>query len=491
MSRQGKLNSQETSRRQLLKSMAITASATALGAVGGDSLAKANQTSKSSLIAGIDPANIVDEYQARELDALSDADIYRQVASIVSRPQAQGINSFSLHAPLELMARYGLLPLVEPHERPLARLQMVASGAAYEAGVKTVGTPQSIGPFPDLTTASREFTRVFNAGEADAMEAIVLQIAAQFSTASLIHLLTPLALPTLTGASHSHIGLWLLLRHGRMGEAGDASLLRAAARRIAADPNGQLTSFSGMAIQGSKPLNQSLVEIESEIFAKLSDPPRGKQGTTSLRTLMEAGEANGNADRFFGDFIKHDLTSEQMDASFRAVLRICAHSMLQDDVNQAKFGWSHCLTLPQAACGLSSLNMDRKLALAATLVWISAYRSELSSRRLDFTWMPRKIDESMSIREALHSSPDVAAARVWHADFAEYPLIIQSLATQASIRNDQHLVKYSRACIDMGSFDPTHKHLYLAAAAYLCALWINESPQEKIRNNLLDGRNTN
>ena len=282
----------------------------------------------------------------------------------------------------------------------------------------------------------------------------MLQIAAQFGTASLVHLLTPLALPTLTGASHSHIGLWLLLRHGRAGEAGDAALLRAAARRIAADPKGQLSSFSGMAIAGSKPLNQPAFEIEKEIFAKLSDPPRGELGTPSLRPLLEAGEATGNADRLFGDFITHDLTSEQMDAAFRAVLRVCAHSMLQDDISHAKFGWSHCLTLPQAACGLSSLNMDRKLALAATLVWITAYRSVLSTRRLDFTWAPEKSAEPISVVEALHTSPTVAAARVWHAEASELPLIMRTLATQASIRNDQHLVKYTRACFDMGSFDP-------------------------------------
>jgi hypothetical protein len=502
MSHRRKSTSSATSRRDLLKTMGITASTMTLGASFGDRSARADQSATSlsatgsgrsrnyRLVAGIDPANIVDEYRSRELDTVSDADIYRQVVAIVSQPQAQGINSFALHAPLELMARYGLLSLIEPSERPLARLQMVASASVYESGVETVGPPKRIEPFSNLSEASREFTRTFTTGDPDGMEALVLQIAAQFGSASLIHLLTPLALPTLTGASHSHIGLWLLLRHGRVGEAGDAALLRAAARRIAADPKGQLTSFSGMAITGSKPLDQPAAEIEREIFAKLSDPPRGKPGTASLRPLIEAGEATGNADRLFGDFVKHDLTDEQMDAAFRAVLRVCAHSMLQDDISQAKFGWSHCLTLPQAACGLSSLNMDRKLALAATLVWITAYRSVLSTRRLDFNWVPQKIAEPTSLIDALHTSPAVAAACVWYADASELPLIMRTLATQASIRNDQHLVKYTRACFDMGSFDPVHKLLYLAAAAHLCGLWIRENPTENIRNDLLNGRST-
>lgn len=179
-----------------------------------------------------------------------------------------------------------------------------------------------------------------------------------------------------------------------------------------------------------------------------------------------------------------------MDAAFRAVLRVCAHSMLQDDLDHAKFGWSHCLTLPQAACGLSALNMDRKLALATTLVWITSYRSVLSKKNLDFSWVPKKTGADMSLEEALNTSPAVAAARVWHADESELPGIVETLATNASIRNDQHLVKYTRACFDIGSFDPTHRQLYLSAAAYLCSLWISESPADEIKENLLAGRDT-
>lgn len=446
-----------------------------------------NQPPGSSLM-GIDPQNVTDEYAVREMEAITDADLYREAAAIVSKPQAEGINSFALHAPLELMARSGLLPLVEPNERRLARLQIVASAAAYESGVKVVERPPPIRPFASQSDAREEFTRVFHSGDADGLDAIVLQIASQFGTASLVHLLTPLALPTLTGASHSHIGLWLLLRHGLAGDVADAALLRAAVRRIAAEPNLQLSSFSGMAISGSKPLRRTSAEIEQQILEKLADPPKGQPGTASLRPLLQAGERTGNPDALFGEFIRHDLTHEQMDAAFRAVLRVCAHSMLQDDVSQAKFGWSHCLTLPQAACGLATFNMDRKLALAATLVWITSYRSILSRRALDFGWVPEKIDEPTSVIEALQTSPSVAAARVWHAAPAEIPSIMRTLATQASIRNDQHLVKYTRACFDLGSFDPLYRHLYLAAAAHLCALWVQETPRDQIENNLRVGR---
>jgi len=206
--------------------------------------------------------------------------------------------------------------------------------------------------------------------------------------------------------------------------------------------------------------------------------------------LITAGEATGNADRLFGDFIRCDLTNEQIDAAFRASLRVCAHSMLQHNAEFAKFGWSHCLTLPQAACGLSSLNIDRKLALAATLVWTTSYRCVMSNRDLDYSWTPQPLKGSASLLEALQTSTAAATARVWHADAAELPGIKQTLATQASIRTDQHLIKYTRACLDMISFDPAQERLYLAAAAHLCAIWVKERPESQIKSNLLNDKKT-
>ena len=115
------------------------------------------------------------------------------------------------------MARYGLLRLVSPPERELARLQMIASAAATARVVRPVPLPRPVKPFPDLNVASAELARTFTQADADGMEALVLQIAEQFGTSSLVSLLTPLALPTLTGASHSHIGLWLLAAARRGG----------------------------------------------------------------------------------------------------------------------------------------------------------------------------------------------------------------------------------------------------------------------------------
>ena len=111
-------------------------------------------------IADIDPKNVVDGYKARDLAALSDAALYREVCAIVAKPPQRGMTSFTLHAPLEVMARYGLIRLADPSDRELARLQMVVSASVYGAGVNPLGLPAAIKPFPDLTVAAAEFAHV-------------------------------------------------------------------------------------------------------------------------------------------------------------------------------------------------------------------------------------------------------------------------------------------------------------------------------------------
>jgi hypothetical protein len=440
-------------------------------------------------IGSIDPKNVLDEYKGRALGDLSDAEIFDQICPIVARPPRRGLTSFTLHAPLEAMARYGLMRLVHPSDRELARLQMLASAAVYGHQVDLMPAPARVYLFSDANAAAGELARTFRSGDADDMEALVLSVASQFGTKSLVNLLTPLALPTLSGASHSHIGLWLLLRHAEPAGIEDASLLRAATRALAADPMGQMKSFQSMSFDETKRLKTLPEQICKETLDRLVNPAKGVLGGESIRELVEAGEATGNVDTLFGDFIHHDISQLQIDAAFRAVLRISAHSMLQHDVEHAKFGWSHCLTLPQAAFGLSTVTRDRKLALAVALVWITAYRSILSDRALDLGWHPEPIRD-VSVLEALQTSPAIAASRVWHASDGELSAIRRILATEASIRNDIHLVKYTRACLDMGAFDPEYIRLYLAAAAHLCALWIAEAPRATITETLLVGRDT-
>src|SRR5882757_722652 len=236
------------------------------------------RTSNAHRIGGIDPKNVVDEYRDRALRELSDAEIFDQICAIVARPRVRGLTSFTQHAPLEVMARYGLMRFVEPSDRELARLQMVASAAVYGHQVDLMPDPTRVFSFPDANTAAGELAGAFAGGDADGMEALVLSVALQFGTKSLVNLLTPLALPTLTGASHSHIGLWLLLRHAEPAGTENASLLRAAARALAADPTAQMKSFQGMSIKGKQHLKAPPERVCEEILDKLANPPKGTLG---------------------------------------------------------------------------------------------------------------------------------------------------------------------------------------------------------------------
>ena len=152
------------------------------GAIDVKSLARSQGNIQSPSNRQYRSQKCVDEYKDRALGELSDAEIFDQVCPIVARPPVRDPTSFTLHAPLEVMARYGLLRLVDPSDRELARLQMVASAAVYGHQVDSMPAPTRMYSFPDATRAAEELASTFASGDADAMEALVLSVALQFGT---------------------------------------------------------------------------------------------------------------------------------------------------------------------------------------------------------------------------------------------------------------------------------------------------------------------
>jgi hypothetical protein len=94
-------------------------------------------------LSGIPPDRVVESYYSRKLEALSETELFRAVAQIVSQPKPE-LSSFHLHAPLEIMARYNLLPLVSPADRDLAEIQMVATASYYQAAGEGVSPPERV-----------------------------------------------------------------------------------------------------------------------------------------------------------------------------------------------------------------------------------------------------------------------------------------------------------------------------------------------------------
>src|ERR1700710_632899 len=103
----------------------------------------------------IDPDAVHDAYVAREFDRLSDDQLFGIAAAIVSQPKHEPADSFILHAPLELLARRSLLPIVPPGRQAAVRERMIWVAATYEhAGASIGGAPNADFESPPAAAAA-------------------------------------------------------------------------------------------------------------------------------------------------------------------------------------------------------------------------------------------------------------------------------------------------------------------------------------------------
>jgi hypothetical protein len=144
--------------------------------------------------------------------------------------------------------------------------------------------------------------------------------------------------------------------------------------------------------------------------------------------------------------------------------------MLEEPPDHAPYGWSHCLTMPQAVLGLAGRGASPRTAVAVAATHVVGFRAALGSRSLDGRFEPPRPGTD-DLAEAIDAAPDLAAAVAWHAPDVALPDVVTELATRASLHHDAHLVKYTLACLDAAADDPDQRRLYLASAAYLSAWW--------------------
>jgi hypothetical protein len=143
--------------------------------------------------------------------------------------------------------------------------------------------------------------------------------------------------------------------------------------------------------------------------------------------------------------------------------------MLDEPDDYRPYGWSHCLTMPQAVLGIASVCTDPSAALAVASTYVVGFRAALAVEPLSTTYEPA--DPGVDVRHALRHSPEHAAAAAWHTERADLGDVVTVLASNAAAHHDQHLVKYTLACIDAAAWDRAHARLYLAAASALAAYW--------------------
>ena len=432
-----------------------------------------------NILKGISPETVGSQYRSRNLDTLTDHELFTQVAEIISEPR-DNPDSFELHAPLELLARRRMLPLIRPQKRELARLQMVSIGARYQAAGEGVSEPKTLLTPSNRTEAIRLLQNAISEGDVGLADRLCVSICEQFDYGVLLEAIAGKCIWTLAVAVHAHIGVYNVASTWQ--ELGHASLklLRGIIRGLAQDPDLKIQDrYFDKIPTGADSCDPDLdlIFAEQEIGRSLSDLPRLETRGSGIRGIVQTGEEAGLLKDFLAG-IPPSSPEKRNQLLLNLTLNASALSMIQEGVEHSKYGWTHCFTLPQAAWSLAPMLDDHIQLPQVTCSWLLGFQSTLSRVKYAYDFEPPKITGSLS--DALNSSPSEAAAVAFHSAREDHPDIVTELATQALIRQDAHLNKYVRACIDATRMNPQRSHLYLASAAYLTALWMAEHPHSDL-----------
>jgi hypothetical protein len=359
------------------------------------------------------------------LRGLSDAELVRAVASAIARPKRARSDSFTIHAPLELLARAALLTRVPPARRLAVRLRIAAIATEYAKG-EEIAAPAI--DFASVAAAVDRLKSALREGDADLADAAVTFLAGRLSAWDARTALADEVAPCLGLAAHAPILLaGLPEATARWGDLN--GLLRAPIRALAVDGDARL---------GWIDAPRAVADGGADLFEALAAPAHVASPHLFIIPTMLAVEADGFAART----LTRATETVSIEDCRRDLMRIAALSMLQDDPAHAPYGWTHCLTMPQGvlALGEHARHPRRHIRVAATHAL--GFRSTLGSRRLTPEWQARS------------PPPDVTA-----------------LVARAAAHPDAHLAKYTLACLTAAAQDVAARGLYLAAADYLGDWW--------------------
>ncbi len=391
------------------------------------------------------------------IEPLTDAELLDAAATTIAIPRDEPADSFVLHAPLELLARAGLLPHVESGRRGtvIDRMHDVARG--YQAW----GTPLDREPEHSAAVTDDPvgvLAAALSSGDAEAADDAITWIADRFDTEELVRALAEPVLPSLAAAGHGPILLFLLQRVATRSRAA-AAMTRSTMHELVRHPDWKLSWFDDDATAGT-------FDAEAELVRRLVSPTLPEQPENPfIHPTMSATERTGVAAETLAD-LTGGLT---VPAARRALLRTAALSMLQDDPQHAPYGWSHCLTMPQAALGIARATPHPTTAIAVAATYVLGFRASLGSVAIDATWAPDPA--TIDVNELIAAGPVDAAAAAWHATPDLRPAVWRTLAAHAGGHRDAHLAKYTLACLDAVRADPDAEAMFIAAAAFLNAWW--------------------
>lgn len=390
-------------------------------------------------LTGIDVDSIEREYWNRHLDVVPDAELVAAAARLVAVPRRDPASSFVLHAPLELAARAALLPLVHPEQRDAVRVRIVSLVAGYDAVepaplVEAAPAPASVQPVPELLEA-------IAAGGLDEIDRAASAVARQVTARQLIPLLAPAVIPLTAAAGHAPIFLFHLLRRDlQLGLSVD--LLRPLARELGRNPDWRVSWTDRW-----RPSPGTDAAALAKVLATF--PRLGVPGSSFIHPLLMQVDAPGVADERLGSVL-----GGWSAAAAGAVLRVASRSMLLDAPEHAPYGWSHCLTIPQALLGITAGTPSADLGLALAATSVASFRAALGEVEVPL------------------------------GPLADLPLVRPSdLATAAALGHDAHVVKHALACLDAAHDDPPAAALHLAAGQHLLDVWsdLGGDPSDPLR----------
>ena len=376
-------------------------------------------------------------------------------AEVISVPKAAPANSFILHAPLELLARTLLLDRVRPAALDRARTRIEWLASTYEEAGEPVTPPEPI-TVASVETAVSHFVAALGAGELHDVDRLAAWLGTNVAAGDLQRTLAGAVASSLAAAAHASILLYLLPRVARDDDR-LGTLLRGPARELARYPDWQLRWFEDP--DPDEPASPSLVE------ALLDVPVLGIPGSDFIYPIMNQAEESGIAPKLLAGLTSVDPQSARRDLS-----RVAALAMLQEPADHAAYGWSHCLTMPQAVIALAGHGTPPRTAVAVAATHVVGFRAALGHNELRADYEPERA-APMGIAEAIDEGREHAASVAWHAADEDVDGVITELATRAALHHDAHLAKYTQACFDAADADPERRRLYLASAASLSSWW--------------------
>lgn len=364
------------------------------------------------------------EILIKELDnAPSDKELFDAASRIVAIPKKSGEGpwdaSFILHAPLEICARYFLLPLVDDERANGARRQVRQTAKKYFE-FEDERQAQKSNPDLKLNFANMNVER--------------------WAT-------------TLLFASHPII---LLAMQNALGETNESidSVLQNMSDGIDSNLDSQMEwTKHKSAIRDLSP--ELLANPQHWFVDYVGNVDHVNFEDESIRGGIEAVEASGLIAPLVETIGAIASFSERADFQlpFKSLLRVAALSMLIENDEHSKYGWSHCLTIPHAIWSLANNANDKSTMLKAATTHVATFRSLMSEEKMLSSHFVEYFEEEE------------------HSVFAEHYVRMEDIISQSCILEDAHLVKYVYSCFDLMKRDPQYSKLYIAAAGKLLSIW--------------------